>query len=595
MMNLQFATADTIHKLTCGWYKDDGRTASTATFTLNDEHDQRILNPNIEPVDSGGLLYNGNNLQFFSLEKKIHPHRLNNRDWIISVRLHEPRKLVSNEIFMEVNDGLQTNLKNSQNIYAAWLINQIHFQQADTLEMITWTELYSWFSRINSENPCTVLISDGQDIVAYQGSNFSNALYYLRSCPPRDEENLYSTGDIQFHLESIDLNHTFTMLSNNPIQHMDSTFLNLNQMLVVRAGEVIWNNDPNSMWHKKVQNSPQEVTNGDLLHKVRLQELRQVYTGKKNQSIAVPTDSLDTQAYVYSVLHESSYVYESPIFSSSHLFRMQPVSDLIQGLLQFELSVLADGVPVASLPSNFIGAFGNNATYIEIQQPYTRLDVICKSTISLLNIAPKRLDLLHQQRNIPLIWMPWDRIMMQAYLVPPELPESELMELSDYALSFVKRNNNDVYEVLKDINRTIHNDFKYVSGSTNLYTTPYEVYAKRRGVCQDFANLFICLARLLNIPARYRTGYIYTATDYANQAQGDASHAWLEVFLPYVGWQGYDPTNYCIAEKNHIRVACGRTYTDTAPTSGTIYRGGGNEELVTSVKVIRLDRVNIDQ
>lgn len=229
------------------------------------------------------------------------------------------------------------------------------------------------------------------------------------------------------------------------------------------------------------------------------------------------------------------------------------------------------------------------ATFVEIKERYQRLEITSESQVVVFSAPWQRIDLLHQQRNIPLIWMPWDRIMMQAYLVPPELPESELRELSDYALSFVSRNNHDVYEVLDDINRTINADFKYVSGSTALETTPYEVYSKRQGVCQDFANLFICLARLLNIPARYRTGYLYTGTEYSHKEQGEATHAWLEVFLPYIGWQGYDPTNYCIAEKNHVRVASGRKYSDATPTSGTIYHGGGREKLATIVRVTRIE------
>jgi len=271
------------------------------------------------------------------------------------------------------------------------------------------------------------------------------------------------------------------------------------------------------------------------------------------------------------------------------------VHDLVQSLIYFNLSIYLDGQLLQSNPTNFIGAFGNNATFVEIEQPYQRLEIVCNSTVSVASPAPRRFDLLHLHRSIPLIWMPWDRIMMQAYLVPPELPESQLRELSDYALRFVKRNNHDVFAVLHDINCTIFNDFTYETGSTSIGTTTYDVYANHRGVCQDFANLFICLARLLNIPARYRTGYIYTAKDYANKAQGDASHAWLEVYLPYIGWQGYDPTNFCMVGKNHISIACGRIYADTSPTTGTIYRGGGKETLSVDVRVVLLDGLESHQ
>ncbi len=80
-------------------------------------------------------------------------------------------------------------------------------------------------------------------------------------------------------------------------------------------------------------------------------------------------------------------------------------------------------------------------------------------------------------------------------------------------------------------------------------------------------------------------GYIYTGVNYANKIQSEASHAWAEVYLPYVGWRGFDPTNGCMVGQDHIRVACGRNYVDATPTSGTIYKGGGGEYLNVDVKM----------
>jgi transglutaminase-like putative cysteine protease len=89
----------------------------------------------------------------------------------------------------------------------------------------------------------------------------------------------------------------------------------------------------------------------------------------------------------------------------------------------------------------------------------------------------------------------------------------------------------------------------------------------------------------LNVPSRYRVGYIHTGNKYENPNQGDASHAWAEVYLPYLGWRGFDPTNGVLVTQDHIRVACGRNYRDATPTSGTIFRGGGTETLTVQVRV----------
>jgi transglutaminase-like putative cysteine protease len=190
--------------------------------------------------------------------------------------------------------------------------------------------------------------------------------------------------------------------------------------------------------------------------------------------------------------------------------------------------------------------------------------------------------------------LPWQREMFSSYLLPTELPESELEELIDFAMSFVKRNNYDLMAVLNDINQTLYREIKYVPGSTTLATTPYEVYVYRQGVCQDFANLFICLSRLLNIPARYRVGYLYTGVKTKQHIRSDASHAWVELYLPELGWFGFDPTNGSFANEAHIRIACGRHYRDATPTSGTIYKGGANETLMTTVQVVQLNQSQAD-
>ncbi len=314
--------------------------------------------------------------------------------------------------------------------------------------------------------------------------------------------------------------------------------------------------------------------------------IRQLAPFEQKPLLNVAFFGADLQPNVFSVVHETHYQYTRPVVASKHLFRLQPVHDLEQHILNYKLEVSSE----ASQVCNFTGAFGNHASFIEISEPYMALSFRSESVVCVTELS-KNIELSHQPRTMPLIWMPWDRVMMQAYLQTPELPESELFALSEYAMSFVQRNHNNVFAVLNDMNLTIYKEFTYSAGSTNLLTTPYQVLQSKQGVCQDFANLLICLARLLNIPARYRMGYVYTGGNYENKIQSDASHAWVEVYLPYLGWIGFDPTNGCIAGKNHIRVAVGRHYLDATPTSGSLFTSEGEtkETLTVSVKVVLLN------
>jgi len=75
-------------------------------------------------------------------------------------------------------------------------------------------------------------------------------------------------------------------------------------------------------------------------------------------------------------------------------------------------------------------------------------------------------------------------------------------------------------------------------GSTTIATPVTRVLADRRGVCQDFAHLQIACLRSLGLAARYVSGYLLTEPP-AGQPRlvgADASHAWLSIWCPPLGW-----------------------------------------------------------
>jgi transglutaminase-like putative cysteine protease/predicted glutamine amidotransferase len=282
----------------------------------------------------------------------------------------------------------------------------------------------------------------------------------------------------------------------------------------------------------------------------------------------------------YKVTHKTTYRYVSPIERSQHVMRLTPVHDRRQSLLSHEFRISVQGQS-----KDYEDVFGNLVRRLVVDTPFTEMVVEANSTVEVHDVDPLGFGPLRVQSTIPLVWMPWQRQVLDPYLLPPELPETELAELIEYAMSFVKRNDNDLLDTLLDINQTIYREYAYTQGATTVFTTAFEVYSNRRGVCQDFTNLFICLARLLGVPARYVCGYVYTGPKAANQAQSEASHAWVQLYLPQIGWKGFDPTNGILTQTEHIRVAVGRNYLDATPTSGTIFVGGGGETLSVDVKV----------
>ena len=274
------------------------------------------------------------------------------------------------------------------------------------------------------------------------------------------------------------------------------------------------------------------------------------------------------------IRHVTTYQYDRPVTKSSHRLHLRPIHDWKQTVNTYTLAVTPN--PDGGAVTEFEDVFGNFAGRFDISTPYSELVLRAESEVEVLDVDPfDFVKGLTARPAFPLVWMPWELKMLQPYLTPQELPDTQLKEIYDYAMSIAQRNNNDILETLFDINLTLFRDFKYVPGSTNFATTAFDVFSCKQGVCQDFSNLFIAMARLLSIPARYVCGYIFTGNTSENaggsRAQSDASHAWVQLYIPGAGWKGFDPTNGILPHLDHVRVGVGRNYRDTAPTTGTLY------------------------
>ena len=132
-------------------------------------------------------------------------------------------------------------------------------------------------------------------------------------------------------------------------------------------------------------------------------------------------------------------------------------------------------------------------------------------------------------------------------------------------------------EAADDLMRRIKRDFKYDPAATDVSTPIAEAFAKKTGVCQDFAHIMIAGLRGLGLPALYVSGYIRTIPPPGKErlVGADASHAWASVWCgPDWGWIDFDPTNAKLVSDDHIVVAIGRDYADVSPVDGTIFVSG---------------------
>ena len=124
----------------------------------------------------------------------------------------------------------------------------------------------------------------------------------------------------------------------------------------------------------------------------------------------------------------------------------------------------------------------------------------------------------------------------------------------------------ETYLLLEWINKAIATGFTYQQREEPGVQSPATTLTNRAGSCRDFATLFIESCHYLGLAARFVSGYLYAPSLTAEQG---STHAWAEVYLPGVGWKGFDSTSGEVVGNNHIAVAVSRHPESVPPVSGS--------------------------
>jgi transglutaminase-like putative cysteine protease len=280
----------------------------------------------------------------------------------------------------------------------------------------------------------------------------------------------------------------------------------------------------------------------------------------------------------FNVRHVTRFVYDPPVSESIMEVRMQPRSDGLQRCLQFAL----DTTPPAR-PMHYVDPEGNAVHHFNLPARHAKMTVTATALVECAPAPP----LPH--RIGPGAWAELDQLTASGvfwdYLSPSAFVRTT-PALAAFAADIGLHRGNDPLVLARRLMGDTYTRFEYSPHSTRVDSPIDEALQARRGVCQDFAHIFLALVRPLGLPARYVSGYLYRETGSSDRSSDGATHAWVEVFLPALGWVGFDPTNNLLAAERHIRVAVGRDYADVPPTRG-VYTGSSaaRTELGVSVRV----------
>jgi len=275
----------------------------------------------------------------------------------------------------------------------------------------------------------------------------------------------------------------------------------------------------------------------------------------------------------FNIRHITRYSYEQPVRDSANQVTLFPLQDEYQDVTKQDLTITGD--PPVELFKDYYGNTIGSFTYAE---PHKELVIDSKIDVVVHDkkMPPDTVAREKQWQNIQEIRFTYPYI---------DFIKQERFKALDELKNLPAIINSQLHTPLAaalQLNEYIFTNFSYDSAVTDVETTIDEVWKLKAGVCQDFAHVLLVLLHMINIPARYVSGYVCPNK---NGMRGEgATHAWVEAYIPFYGWLGLDPTNNCMVNDLHVRLATGRSFSDVSPVKGT-YKGTSHHALEVGVTI----------
>lgn len=275
----------------------------------------------------------------------------------------------------------------------------------------------------------------------------------------------------------------------------------------------------------------------------------------------------------YTIKHITRYTYFSTVIDCTNQVMLYPIADA-------NLEVLKHDLVISHLPSVevFTDYFGNAVGVFSVVKPHNELLIKSIAKVETKPIALP-LDTMAAAEQWYYLMGLKDKIPFMDFLNIEAFQSSEeAKEMLNTIIDYEKT----PFQNAINLSAYVYNQFNYQKGVTNVETKAEDIWQLKAGVCQDFAHILIVFLRMFEIPARYVSGYI-CPKDKEFRGEG-ATHAWIEMYVPEYGWIGLDPTNNCVVNDRHVRLAVGRSFYDCTPVKGT-YKGSGEHKLEVLVEI----------
>lgn len=267
------------------------------------------------------------------------------------------------------------------------------------------------------------------------------------------------------------------------------------------------------------------------------------------------------------IRHTTRYRFDEPVIHALQRLRLTPKATQGQEIIDWQMRY-----ENADWQLEYEDQHHNTVTLIAVQPGVQDVSVTCEGTVDTHDFA----GVIGQHSgHLPL----WSFCGQTSLTRPGPAMRGLLREL--------KEQRDDPLQLLHRASAAILDRVPWTTGATGVDTSAEESLAVGKGVCQDHAHIFIGIARALDVPARYVSGYLMMD----DRVEQEATHAWAEAHVEGLGWVGFDISNGISPDPRYVRVATGRDYTEAAPVAG-ISIGGTTQALEVAVAV---EHQQIDQ
>jgi transglutaminase-like putative cysteine protease len=288
----------------------------------------------------------------------------------------------------------------------------------------------------------------------------------------------------------------------------------------------------------------------------------------------------------YRIRHYTEYTYQEPVSICYNRLSLTPLNMPLHECLSSEINI----VPAPDEFSQQVDFFGNTISFFSIFKEHKKLKISSTSIVQVENRVNANLAF-----SSAVLWKDVKPMLVsdQAHDIVQYTLPSQHIPYSEFIRDFAAENfpeDATLWGVCNALMQKIYKTIEFKPGFTTVNTPVEAVITSKKGVCQDFAHLMIACLRNVGLPARYVSGYIETVPPPGKEklVGADASHAWVSVYFPDIGWVEFDPTNCLLPTYKHITVAYGRDYHDVAPIKGIVF-SSGNQKLTVKVDVERMD------